>query len=193
MEKYNVEFARNDLQTLEQFTKLNDDDVQRLIKDPQDRQKMKTGINEMKDFQFYYSATSSLLKEFGMEKYAQLFMMHGIPSSLDLLLDLTDDKLQDLGIHDPSNRLRILKVIDEIRHNSLSSRLFPPFFFLSFPLLSIRKQREKKLKEERRDDVASRTSEWIKVFVNNETTSTSTSISISILFSFSFSVVFISG
>ena len=61
MEKYNVEFARNGLQTFEQFTKLTAAEVSQHVEDEEDRVKMNTGIGEMKDFQFYYSATSSLL------------------------------------------------------------------------------------------------------------------------------------
>jgi cobyrinic acid a,c-diamide synthase len=78
MEKYNVVFAKNSFHSLEHYTALDDKAVDMLISLPNDREKMKTGIREMKEFQFYYTATSSLLQELGMEKvrnYSQFLLL----------------------------------------------------------------------------------------------------------------------
>jgi len=50
---------------LESLTGLAESDVKRLVDDPEDQQKLRVGIQEMQEFQFYYSATASLLEELG--------------------------------------------------------------------------------------------------------------------------------
>ena len=121
MEKYNVVFARNSLLALEQFTTLNEQQIQQLLQSfcapsiivDEDCQKMITGVKEMKEFQFYYTATSSLLSELGMEKYSQLFALHGI--SIDILPLLNESQLTQMGIRSARDRARILQVIRQIK------------------------------------------------------------------------------
>lgn len=72
MEKYNTVFARNSFYSLNHFTTLDDKTVDKYIDNDGDREKMKIGIREMKEFQFYYTATSSLLQELGMEKVCKI-------------------------------------------------------------------------------------------------------------------------
>ena len=114
MEKYNLIFVKNDLTYLESLTVLNDKMIDKLIGDPSDRNKMKTGIQEMKEFQFYYSATASLLQELGMERYSQLFSLHGI--SIDVLPFLNESLLLEMGITESSDRKKILNAINKIKN-----------------------------------------------------------------------------
>ena len=113
MEKYNTVFARNSFYSLNHFTTLDDKTVDKYIDNDGDREKMKIGIREMKEFQFYYTATSSLLQELGMEKYSQLFALHGI--SIDMLPLLTESQLMEMGVLDSSDRKRILSVMSRIK------------------------------------------------------------------------------
>ncbi len=50
---------------LEDLTVLEDKDVDSLINNVADSTKMKEALKEMKEFQYYYSATASLLQELG--------------------------------------------------------------------------------------------------------------------------------
>eukprot|EP01091_Cochliopodium_minus_P011275 TRINITY_DN3151_c0_g1_i1.p1 TRINITY_DN3151_c0_g1~~TRINITY_DN3151_c0_g1_i1.p1 ORF type:complete len:731 (+),score=263.16 TRINITY_DN3151_c0_g1_i1:56-2248(+) len=114
MEKYNITFVNKNLTDLESLTILTDKAVDKLITDTSDRNKMKTGIQEMKEFQFYYSATASLLQELGMERYSQLFSLHGI--SIDVLPFLNENLLIEMGITEVSDRKKILNAINKIKH-----------------------------------------------------------------------------
>jgi len=95
MEKYNLTFSKKDITDLEDLTRLLDKDVEEIIGESLDCAKMKDALQEMKEFQYYYSATASLLQELGMEKYAQLFALHGI--SVDVLSLLKDEQLVGMG------------------------------------------------------------------------------------------------
>lgn len=113
MEKYNLIFANNLLFSLETLTVLNDSDIDRLVSTPSDREKMRLGIQEMKEFQFYYSATASLLQELGMERYSELFAHHGI--SIDILPFLSDGQLKEMGISNASDRDKIMTVVRKLQ------------------------------------------------------------------------------
>jgi hypothetical protein len=113
METYNLCFAKNKFCCLENYTTLDDRNLDKYIDNQQDKDRMKTGIREMKEFQFYYTATSSLLQELGMEKYSQLFALHGI--SIDVLPLLTEPQLIEMGITKVADRKRILSVIQKIK------------------------------------------------------------------------------
>ncbi len=63
LERYNVNFASAGLMTLDAITRLTDAEAEKLVDVPADRQKLKTGLLEMQEFQFYYLATASLLQE----------------------------------------------------------------------------------------------------------------------------------
>ena len=113
LEKYNLSFSNNQLIDLESLTRLSDDIVNSIVSDVNDSEKMKTGIQEMKEFQFYYTATASLLAELGMERYSQLFALHGI--SIDVLPLLTESQLVEMGICEDSDRKKILSAIKKIK------------------------------------------------------------------------------
>ena len=66
LENYSTLFSRNGFDSLDKFSSLEEDLVSEFIDDPVDIEKLKTGIREMKEFQFYYTATSTLLRELGM-------------------------------------------------------------------------------------------------------------------------------
>jgi hypothetical protein len=55
------------------------------------RTKLKRAVHDMRDFQFYYSATAALLQEPVIQKYSSHFVNHGI--SVDVLPLLTAGKL----------------------------------------------------------------------------------------------------
>lgn len=133
LERYNVFFARAGLFTFDAITKLSDAEseffffcflcfvllallissaVERLV-DGADRQKLKTGLLEMQEFQFYYLATASLLQELGMDRYSQLFALHGI--SIDVLPYLSEQQLIEMGITSKLDRKHILAAIAKIK------------------------------------------------------------------------------
>ena len=114
LERYNVVFARAGLLTLEALTELSEKQVEKLVSNASDCQKLKTGIQEMQEFQFYYLATASLLQELGMERYSQLFALHGI--SIDVLPFLTEKQLIEMGIQSKVDRKKILSAIEKIKH-----------------------------------------------------------------------------
>jgi len=68
LENYSTLFSRNGFDSLDKFSSLDEDLVSDFIDDKIDIDKLKTGIREMKEFQFYYTATSTLLRELGMGK-----------------------------------------------------------------------------------------------------------------------------
>lgn len=113
LERYNVFFARAGLFTFDAITKLSDSEVERLVDVAADRQKLKTGLLEMQEFQFYYLATASLLQELGMDRYSQLFALHGI--SIDVLPYLTEPQLIEMGISSKADRKHILAAIAKIK------------------------------------------------------------------------------
>jgi hypothetical protein len=115
LEKYNVVFASAGFLTLASLTQLTDAEAEKLVESKSDRQKLKTGIQEMQEFQFYYLATASLLQELGMERYSQLFALHGI--SIDVLPFLTEKQLLEMGITSKTDRKKILAAIDKIKHD----------------------------------------------------------------------------
>eukprot|EP00339_Tiarina_fusa_P027709 CAMPEP_0117007622 /NCGR_PEP_ID=MMETSP0472-20121206/7444_1 /TAXON_ID=693140 ORGANISM="Tiarina fusus, Strain LIS" /NCGR_SAMPLE_ID=MMETSP0472 /ASSEMBLY_ACC=CAM_ASM_000603 /LENGTH=330 /DNA_ID=CAMNT_0004709459 /DNA_START=209 /DNA_END=1198 /DNA_ORIENTATION=- len=113
LETYSTVFAKNNLNSLELFSANEYDSfIQNLANNPADTEKLQTGINEMKEFQFYYTATSSMLRELGLEKYCDMFVKHGI--SIDLLPLMTDAQLIDIGVNSVGDRARILKAIKKI-------------------------------------------------------------------------------
>ncbi len=114
LERYNVYFASAGLVTLDAITKLTDAESEKLVGVPGDWQKLKTGLLEMQEFQFYYLATASLLQELGMERYSQLFALHGI--SIDVLPFLTEKQLVEMGISNKVDRKNILAAIEKIKH-----------------------------------------------------------------------------
>ena len=114
LERYSLIFAKNLLvDFVESLTILTDAHISRLIEWDDDKEKMKRAVHDMKEFQMYYSATSSLLQEFLIEKYSQLFATNGI--SIDELPNLTDKKLQEMGITDSVDRARILLGVDKMK------------------------------------------------------------------------------
>lgn len=113
LERYGVAFASNGLVTLQHITDLTEAQMERLVDVPNDRVKLQTGIREMKEFHFYYLATASLLQELGMERYSQLFALHGI--SIDVLPWLTERQLVDMGITAKADRKKILAAIERIK------------------------------------------------------------------------------
>lgn len=68
METYSTIFARNKINSLETFGTLTEKQILSLVKNVEDAEKMQTGIQEMKEFQFYYSSAGSILVELGLEK-----------------------------------------------------------------------------------------------------------------------------
>ena len=66
MEQYNVRFAAEKITNLEDLTLLDDKRVDDLVPVVSSSRKMKEALREMKEFQYYYSATASLLQELGM-------------------------------------------------------------------------------------------------------------------------------
>jgi len=126
MEKYDIVLAKKffyfDLETL---STIEDDLIDKLIDIPLDREKMKMGIKELKEFQMYYSYTSVLLHELGMEKYIQLFALHGI--SIDILPFLTEAQLIQMGITDRADRKVILLATQKIR-DDLPETATPSWF-----------------------------------------------------------------
>lgn len=57
-------------------------------------QTLQAAVREMKEVQFYYSASASLLQELVVEKYSKLFAKHRI--SIDVLPLLNDTNLLEV-------------------------------------------------------------------------------------------------
>lgn len=56
---------------------------------------LQAAVREMKEVQFYYSASASLLQELVVEKYSKLFAKHRI--SIDVLPLLNETNLIEVG------------------------------------------------------------------------------------------------
>lgn len=73
METYSTIFARNKINSLEAFGTLTEKQILSFVKNAEDAEKILTGIQEMKEFQFYYSSAGSILIELGLEKVCMKF------------------------------------------------------------------------------------------------------------------------
>jgi len=129
LETYSNVFAENLFLSLEEFSAKGDYLLSTLVSDPEDSERLQTGIKEMKEFQFYYSATSSMLCELGLEKYSEMFVQHGI--SIDLLPLMTEKQLAEIGVSNARDRKRIISAIQKItailpRNQSSNSSPPPP-------------------------------------------------------------------
>ncbi len=79
LEKYAPVFARNlFVNFIESLTILSDRQIARLIDQKEDREKMKRAVLDMREFHCYYTATSSLIKEKVISKYAKIFSQHNV-------------------------------------------------------------------------------------------------------------------
>jgi len=114
MEEYIQKFAKHLMVNfIESLTILTDQQIHRLVDNTTYRSKMKTAVREMREFRFYHTATQNLLQEMIMEKYAQVFINHGL--SIDLIPYLTNTQLTDMGITDPTERIRIIEAAQKLR------------------------------------------------------------------------------
>ena len=111
--------------TFHSSTYVEEKDIGLLVPDNDsvEQSKLRTGIQEMKEFQFYYAATTSLLDELGMIQYASLFAQHGI--SIDVLPLLNEQHLIDMGVTCKADRTMILSVI--LRFQGNSAPVFSPY------------------------------------------------------------------
>jgi len=116
LENYSTLFSRNGFDSLDKFSSLEEDLVSEFIDDPVDIEKLKTGIREMKEFQFYYTATSTLLRELGMGRYADNFAQQGI--SIDILPLLSEIQLIELGVTEEKDRTTLMNAILKIQSYS---------------------------------------------------------------------------
>ncbi|KAL6074318.1 SAM domain (Sterile alpha motif) domain containing protein [Balamuthia mandrillaris] len=122
LEHYSLVFARNLMvDFIESLTILNDHYINHLIPSPPDREKIKAAVQEMKEAQFYYSASASLLQELVMDKYAASFAKHGI--SIDVLPMLNECNLLEMGFYDPTDRATILSAVQKIKADLPSGAL----------------------------------------------------------------------
>jgi len=119
METYSTMLAKANFSSLNEFNSESEPKIEKLMNMPSDFVKFQTGIREMKEFQFYYSATSYMLCELGLERYSELFVQHAI--SIDFLPLMTDSHLIDIGVKDSGDRERILKAIKKINPNQFPS------------------------------------------------------------------------
>eukprot|EP00013_Stygamoeba_regulata_P010429 CAMPEP_0177686050 /NCGR_PEP_ID=MMETSP0447-20121125/33355_1 /TAXON_ID=0 /ORGANISM="Stygamoeba regulata, Strain BSH-02190019" /LENGTH=714 /DNA_ID=CAMNT_0019196133 /DNA_START=196 /DNA_END=2337 /DNA_ORIENTATION=- len=120
LEHYNVEFARRGLSTLEDMLPyINGECVDDVIVDAQDMQRYAIGLRELNEFQYYYHATSALLRAVGMGSYSQLVATNGL--SMEDLPNITDAALVRMGVACKDARARILAVCADLRKN------FPKF------------------------------------------------------------------
>lgn len=114
LERYSLSFAKNLLVNfIEALTILTDTQITRLIDWEDDREKMKSAVHDMKEVQLYFSTTASLLQDLMIDKYSNVFAVHGI--SIDMLPLLTDAKLEEIGISEKLDRVKILSRIEKMK------------------------------------------------------------------------------
>lgn len=115
LERYSLSFAKNSSSGnfIENISKLQQDDVHRLIEWKDDREKMWCAINDMNEFQLYFATTAALVDDLMMDKYGHLFLAHDIP--IDMIPELNDEKLKNIGISEPKDRLTILNGIEKMK------------------------------------------------------------------------------
>jgi len=114
MEEYSLVFASElGVNFIESLPLLTTHKVEELIHDPTHREKMKRAVHDMRDFQFYYSATAALLQEPVVQKYSSHFVNHGI--SVDVLPLLTAADLAGIGIADQTDLDTIVNIIGKLK------------------------------------------------------------------------------
>lgn len=69
-------------------------------------QHTRLSVPSPQEFRFYYLATAALLEDPIMQKHAQLFAEHGV--SIDVLPLLNDTHIQEMGVTDPVDRVKVL-------------------------------------------------------------------------------------
>lgn len=114
LDEYALVFSKNLMvDFIESLTILNDHTINRLIDCNAAREKMKIAVREMKEVQFYYSASESLLQDLVLQKYADVFAKHNI--SIDSLPLLDDSGLLEMGFTDEADRSAILAAVKKIK------------------------------------------------------------------------------
>eukprot|EP00012_Vannella_robusta_P000253 CAMPEP_0206184878 /NCGR_PEP_ID=MMETSP0166-20121206/1471_1 /ASSEMBLY_ACC=CAM_ASM_000260 /TAXON_ID=95228 /ORGANISM="Vannella robusta, Strain DIVA3 518/3/11/1/6" /LENGTH=151 /DNA_ID=CAMNT_0053599959 /DNA_START=288 /DNA_END=740 /DNA_ORIENTATION=+ len=114
LERYSLEFAKNARGNfLESISEIRDEDIHRLIEWKDDQEKMKCAVKDMSEFQLYFSTTASLVDDLMMDKYGHLFLTHDIP--IDMIPELTDAKLQAIGITSSKDRAAILVGVEKMK------------------------------------------------------------------------------
>eukprot|EP01090_Pellita_catalonica_P000194 TRINITY_DN10138_c0_g1_i3.p1 TRINITY_DN10138_c0_g1~~TRINITY_DN10138_c0_g1_i3.p1 ORF type:complete len:476 (+),score=84.37 TRINITY_DN10138_c0_g1_i3:325-1752(+) len=125
LEHYALSFAANLMVSfLESLTILNEFTIDKLIFRhagyKEARGRIKAAVQEMKEVQFYYSASAALLNDAVLEKYYKFFTDRNI--SIALLPLLTEQNLIDMGLGAPA-RAELLRSIQRIREEIPSGAL----------------------------------------------------------------------
>jgi SAM domain (Sterile alpha motif) len=113
MESYSLVFVNAHLVDLASLAELSESAIRLLVPSATDRDKLRAGIAEMKEFKFYFAATKSLLRDVNLSRHVGLLAKHSI--SIDVLPVLTEPQLVKMGVAEPAERRTILGVVAKVQ------------------------------------------------------------------------------
>jgi len=114
LDEYSLVFSKNLMvDFIESLTILNDCTINQLLLSNAARDKMKLAVREMKEVQFYYSASATLLQDLVLQKYSDVFAKHNV--SIDNLPLLDDASLFEMGLTAEADRNAILAAVKKIK------------------------------------------------------------------------------